>query len=89
MVSLPGRVEQGRLDVVRFHAPVVREDFRVRVAERQQFEHVGHAQARAADARAPAAFAGLGGDAIQEVHGAKLARRGLGRMPKPGSRRDR
>ena len=91
MIRQPHGVEEHGLDVSRFEEGIIGEDFLVRSARREEFQHVHHAQARPADARAPAAFARLDCDAFEEWLGRRLAwlnreARGLARARSISSR---
>lgn len=74
VVRLPRGVEERGLDVSRFEERIVREDFLVRCARREEFQHIHHTQARPADAGTPAAFARFDCDAFEEWHVQRLAR---------------
>ena len=72
VIGLTRRIRQRCLDVIRFQIGEVLENHLVRNAVGQHPEDVGHANAQAADARTPAAFARLDCDAFEKFHGGKL-----------------
>ena len=74
MGSLPGGIEQGSLDVLRFEECVVAQDFLMRGTSGKEFEQIHHSKTGAADARASATFAGFYGNASEWVRFGKPAR---------------
>ena len=73
MIRLPRGAEEGGLDVSRFEKRIVREDFLVRCARREEFQNIQDTEACPADARMPAAFARFDCDAFEEWHVRRLA----------------
>lgn len=76
MIGLPRGVEEGGLNVSGFEEGIVCEYFLMRGAGGEEFEQIHDAKARAADARAPATFAGFDGDAFERFHSGRLPRGG-------------
>ena len=78
MVEAPGRVLQGRENIVALEVWVVGEDFLVRFAGCEELQDILYSNAHASDARSSPALIWVYCDSIEEIsHDALLGGRGL------------
>jgi hypothetical protein len=74
VVGLARSVFDGRQNILAFKERIVRQNFLVRRARAQQIKNIRDAHPHAANARTPAAFSRLDGDALEQfsVHAGNL-----------------
>lgn len=70
MVEATGGIEEARGNVIRLQIRIVRKNLLMRFTGSQQLQHIDHADAHAANARAPPALLGVDRDALEERGGA-------------------
>jgi hypothetical protein len=68
MIELPGRVFEGRSNVLRFEIWIVGQDFIASHTRCKQIKHVRYANAHPADAGSPTALIGIDRNSMQLIH---------------------